>query len=92
MELLEGLDALRRDEPFNGFCEAAAALEGSAAAEHTACHLLRQAREAALAVRADAIVAAGVTGPAVGAALQRQLAAAELSCTPVHAWGELSTH
>jgi len=72
MELLEGLDALRRDEPFNGFCEAAAALEGSAAAEHPACQLLRQAREAALAVRADAIVAAGVTGPAVGAALRAE--------------------
>ena len=42
MELLEGLDALRRDEPFNGFCEAAAALEGSAAADHPACQLLQQ--------------------------------------------------
>ena len=69
MELLEGLDALRRDEPFNGFCEAAA-LEGSAAAEHPACQC--DGPGAALAVRADAIVAAGVTGPAVGEALRAE--------------------
>ena len=43
MELLEGLDALRRDEPFNGFCEAAAAWR-ERSGRAPACHLLRQAR------------------------------------------------
>lgn len=72
MDLLEGLDALRRPEPFGGFCEAAAALEASTADNHPACRLLSEARTTVLAIRAEPIVAAGLTGPAIGEALRAQ--------------------
>ncbi len=70
MRLLEGLDALRRPEPFMGFCEASAALENRTVSDHPGCQLLMQARENALAVRAEHVMTDGLTGPAVGEALR----------------------
>ena len=68
-QLLKALDALRRDEPFDGFCEAVAALESQTAATHPACQRLRAAREAAAKVKA-ADMDASLSGKALGEALQ----------------------
>ena len=72
MRLLEGLDALRRPEPFMGFCEASAALENSAVTDHPGCQLLMQARKSALAIRAEHVMTDGLTGPALGEALRAE--------------------
>ena len=70
MALLEGLDALRRPEPFDGFCEAAAALESDTPTQHPSCIALQHAKTAANAVRAQSLLATGLTGPALGEALR----------------------
>jgi len=69
MALLQGLDALRRDEPLLGFCETVAALEGSTAVEHPTTRKLVAAKTAALNVRAADLAAEGLQGPALGDAL-----------------------
>ena len=70
MSLLEGLDALRRPEPFDGFCEAAAALESDTSAKHPSCIALQQAKEAANTVKAQTLLETGLTGPDLGKALR----------------------
>ena len=70
MSLLEGLDALRRPEPFDVFCEAAAALESDTSAKHPSCIALQQAKEAANTVKAQTLLETGLTGPALGKALR----------------------
>ncbi|MDA8660049.1 tRNA nucleotidyltransferase [Luminiphilus sp.] len=70
MAMLEGLDALRRPEPFDGFCEAAAALESDTPTQHPSCIALQHAKTAANAVRAQSLLATGLTGPALGEALR----------------------
>ncbi len=69
--LLEGLDALRRDEPFTGFCATLAALESTLVAQHPALQLLMAARAAAAQVNMQHINAEGLTGAAIGDALRR---------------------
>lgn len=76
MTLLEGLDALRRPEPFDGFCEAAAALESDTPAKHPSCIALQQAKEAANEVKARTLLESGLTGPALGKAIREARVAA----------------
>ena len=68
--LIKGLDALRRDEPFEGFCETLVALEGNSPDAQAAIALLRTARTAAQAVKAADFADQGVEGPAMGAAIE----------------------
>ena len=70
MSLLKSLDALRREEPFNGFCETLIALEQSSADAQSAINLLRSAREAAQEVKAADFADLGLAGPELGAAIQ----------------------
>ena len=70
MALLKALDALRREEPFEGFCETLVALEQNSADALGAIHLLRLARDAAQQVKAADFVDQGVTGHELGAAIQ----------------------
>ena len=70
MTLLRRLDALRREEPFEGFCETLVALEQHSADALSAVDLLRSARDAAKQVRAADFVDQGLTGPELGAAIQ----------------------
>jgi len=70
MALLKALDALRRDEPFTGFCETLTALEQNSADAQAAIKQLRRARSAAQAVSAADFAAEGLEGPALGAAIQ----------------------
>ena len=70
MTLLKALDALRRDEPFHGFCETLMALEQNSADATAAIALLRNARHAAQAVNAADFAALDIKGPALGAAIQ----------------------
>ncbi len=56
MALLESIDALRRDEPFLGFCETLAALEGQTPQEHPACQMLFAAQKAAKAISAGDVI------------------------------------
>ena len=70
MTLLRRLDALRRKEPFEGFCETLVALEQHSADALSAVDLLRSARDAAKQVRAADFVDQGLTGPELGAAIQ----------------------
>jgi len=75
-DLLKGLDAMRRDEPFEGYVRTLAALEGVAADAHPSVSMLRAARKAAKGVSAADIIEEGVTGPALGAAIkERQIEA-----------------
>ena len=69
MALLRALDALRRDEPFNGFCETLMALEQHSADAQAAIALLASARQAARTVTADQFAVQGIEGPALGAAI-----------------------
>jgi len=69
MALLKALDALRREEPFNGFCETLTALEQNTADAQAAIALLRAARLAALAVTAADFAAQALEGAALGAAI-----------------------
>ena len=70
MALLKALDGLRREEPFEGFCEALVALEQHSADARSAVDLLRSARDAAQQVRAADFVDQGLTGPELGGAIQ----------------------
>ena len=70
MALLKGLDALRREEPFEGFCETLVALEQKSADAQKAIDLLQRARAAAQKVKAADFADRGVTGPELGAAIQ----------------------
>lgn len=70
MALLKVLDGLRREEPFEGFCETLVALEQKSVDAHSAVDLLRSARDAAQHVKAADFVDQGLTGPALGAAIQ----------------------
>jgi tRNA nucleotidyltransferase (CCA-adding enzyme) len=80
MALLEALDALRRDEPFTGFCDTLAALEGTSAAQHPALQQLAAAKATAAQITIQHIDVAGLTGAAIGNALRsaRQHAIAEV--------------
>ena len=70
MTLLKGLDALRRDEPFEGFCETLVALEQNSADAQKAIDLLQRARDAAQQVKAADFIDQDLAGPDLGAAIQ----------------------
>ena len=70
MALLKVLDGLRREEPFEGFCETLVALEQNSADALSAVDLLRRARDAAQEVKAADFIDQGLTGPELGAAIQ----------------------
>ena len=70
MALLKALDALRRDEPFTGFCETLMALEQTSADAQAAIAKLDRARQASQAVTAADFTAQGLKGPALGAAIK----------------------
>ena len=70
MALLKVLDGLRREEPFEGFCETLVALEQNSADARSTIDLLRSARGAAQQVTAADFVDRGLTGPELGAAIQ----------------------
>lgn len=70
MALLRALDALRREEPFGGFCEALVALEQNSADAQKTIGLLQSARDAAQQVKAADFADQGITGPELGAAIQ----------------------
>ena len=70
LELLRGLDALRRDTLFEDFLETLAALEGTTARVHPSCQLLRSACRAAKSVKASDYIDTGRTGPALGEAIR----------------------
>ena len=61
---------MRREEPFEGFCETLAALEQHSADARSAVDLLQSARDAARQVRAADFADQGLTGPELGAAIQ----------------------
>ena len=68
--LLAGLDALRRDEPFEGFCNTLLAMEQNAPEAGQSIALLQAARTAAQAVKATDVAREGLTGPDLGAAIR----------------------
>ena len=70
MALLKTLDALRREEPFESFCETLAALEQNSSDAKSAIDLLRRARNAAQQVKAADFADHGLVGPELGAAIQ----------------------
>ena len=70
MALLKALDALRREEPFDGVCEALLALEQNSSDSQSAIDLLRRARKAALGVKAADFADSKITGPELGSAIQ----------------------
>ena len=70
LTLLMGLDALRRDEPFEGFCDTLLAMEQRAPEAGQAIALLQAARTAAQAVKATDVAHKGLTGPDLGAAIR----------------------
>ena len=70
MALLQALDALRREEPFEGFCETLVALEQSKSDAKNAIGLLRNARTAAQKVKAADFADQGLAGPELGAAIR----------------------
>ena len=70
MSLLRALDALRRDEPFNGFCKTLMALEQHSADAQAAVALLASARRAAQTVTAAQFAGQGIEGPVLGAAIE----------------------
>ena len=68
--LLIGLDALRRDEPFEGFCDTLLAMEQNAPEAERSIQLLREARTAARAIKAKDVAHDGLAGPDLGAAIR----------------------
>jgi len=70
MNLLKALDALRREEPFGGFCEALVALEQNSTDAQNAINLLQRARAVAQQVKAADFADQSVKGPELGAAIQ----------------------
>lgn len=80
LKLLTAFDALRRPERLEAAlkaCEAdARGRLGHADAAYPQAEVLRTAQRAAAAIRADAFVAEGLTGPAIGAAMHKARVAA----------------
>ena len=70
LELLRGLDALRRDTLFEDFLATLAALEGTTANTHPGCQLLRTTCRAAQSVQASDYADTGLSGPALGEAIR----------------------
>ena len=70
LTLLMGLDALRRDEPFEGFCDTLRAMEQRAPEAGQSIALLQAARTAAQGVKATDVAREGLTGPDLGAAIR----------------------
>ena len=70
MALLRALDALRRDEPFIGYCETLLALEQNSADAQAAVALLASTMQAAQAISAAEFAEQGFEGPALGAAIE----------------------
>ena len=70
MALLKMLDALRREEPFEGFCDTLVALEQNSVDAQSAINLLRSTRSAARQVKAADFADQGLSGPSLGAAIQ----------------------
>ena len=70
MSLLKALDALRREEPFAGFCATLIALEQRSASARNSIDLLQRARNAAQTVKASDFADEGLAGPELGAAIQ----------------------
>ena len=70
MEVLKALDALRRDEPFEGFCETLAALEHNAPNALDAVQTLSEARDAANSVKAADFAEKGIAGISLGNAIE----------------------
>ena len=70
MALLKALDALRREEPFDGFCETLVALELNSTDAQSAVDLLARARNAAQQVKAADFADQNLAGPELGAAIQ----------------------
>ena len=68
--LLTGLDALRRDEPFEGFCETLLAMEQNAPEAEQSIALLRTVRKAAQAIKASDVAREGLVGTDLGAAIR----------------------
>ncbi|GIR70438.1 MAG: hypothetical protein CM15mP74_16890 [Halieaceae bacterium] len=69
MTLLMGLDALRRNEPFEGFANAAG--DGAACARSRAVNCITPGGAAAAqAVKATDVAHEGLTGPDLGAAIR----------------------
>ena len=64
------LDALRRDEPFEGVCETLIALEQNSDAARATIDLLRTACDHARTVTAAYFTDSGLAGPDLGAAIQ----------------------
>ena len=69
MALVKLLDALRRDEPFEGVCETLMALEQNSDDAKAAIELLREACDRARTVTAADFSDSGLTGPDLGAAI-----------------------
>ena len=78
LELVIGLDGLRKDEPFTGFCITMPALADYDTASHPAALRLIDARKAAMQISAADVADTHLKGPALGAAIsaRRQLAIA----------------
>ena len=70
MALLKALDALRREEPFEGFCETLVALEQNSADAQTSIDLLKRARDEAQGIKAADFADQDLAGPELGAAIQ----------------------
>jgi len=70
MNLLKALDALRREEPFEGFCETLVALEQNSTDAQKAIELLLRASDAAQKVKAADFADQGLTGPELGDAMK----------------------
>jgi len=80
LDMIVGLDGMRRDEPFSGFCIVLAAFDGEKPEAHTVAQRLLKARDAARQISAANITDTALKGPALGAAItaQRQQAIAAL--------------
>lgn len=70
MTLLKALDALRREEPFTGFCETLNALEQQTPEAQAATRCLHDARAASAGIKAADFAEQALEGPALGAAIQ----------------------
>ena len=70
MVLIKLLDALRRDEPFEGVCETLIALEQNSDEANTTIELLRNACKQARTVTAADFTESRLTGPDLGAAIE----------------------
>lgn len=80
LDVIGGLDGLRRDEPFKGFCIVIAAFDDEHVERHAIAQRLIEARSAATQISAANITNTALEGPALGAAITvlRQQAVAKL--------------